>query len=161
MVTRLMIMAALVLVVVVAGPVTGQEDMFSGLPTCTNAEVLDTLTLLQDEFLEDYQAAIGLMEDLNLAEGTMLEMAVALDALQIKWWSEMVPEFPICAGAARLAYTGGRMLDELLISGLQAHFGYGIAEDGDDELLLSAAPHIANWSALQSEMTELIKALDE
>lgn len=158
MVTRLVIMAALVLF---AGAVAAQEDMFSGLPACTRLDVLETVVLLQDNFLEDYQAAIGLMEDLDISEGTMLEMAVALDAIQIKWWSEMVPEFPLCAGSARLAYTGGRMLDELLISSLQAHFGYDISLDGDDKLLLSAAPHIANWSALQSEMTELIQAMNE
>ena len=161
MVTRLVIMAALVLAVVVAGPVVAQEDMFSGLPTCTSAEVLDIVTLMQDEFVEDYQAAVHLMEDLDISEGTMLEVATVLDGLQLKWWGEIVPEFPLCAGAARLTFTAGRMLDELLIASLQAHFGYEIAQDGDTELLTGASAHVAAWSALQSEMTELIQAMNE
>lgn len=149
----------LVVLTALAGTAVAQED-FTNLRPCTARQLMETITWSDQEFSEGYTAITAIIRNLSTGENTMLDLALAADDLQVRWWYEIAPEFPRCAEAVALEMTVGRVLDELVITGLQAHIAV-MSDEMDEDMFRRARDHMETWDLLQGEFQALLEVWGE
>lgn len=130
------------------------------LPPCTHAQSQATYVVLEaNSFVADFQnAAKVIANDADVTEiphdGFLL-----LDALQHKWWAEIVPALPDCEQAQRLALIGGRMLDEMLIGLSISHWAEASANDSLADSITQHKDATLELNVQLAEITEELGAI--
>ncbi|MBI5669210.1 MAG: hypothetical protein HZC41_14490 [Chloroflexi bacterium] len=159
---RLVVLAILVALTFSTIQAQNNED----LAACTEDEITEiAVAVSASDFGDDYSALVSKFEDMDIEGGDLLDLSADVSELQETWWSEIVSDFPDCVIAQKIALTGGRMMDELLISVSIGQVAYNEEQTGSRaksaKLLKRFQYHIAQWTGLQTEFLALInEAMD-
>lgn len=157
-VMKTMLVIFLVALMALAVPAVAQED-FTNLRPCTDRQMVAIITRSDQEFAEDYAVINDMIQGLG-DTSTMLDIVLAADDLQVRWWYEIAPEFPRCAEAVAMEIAVGRILDELLIASLQGHVAF-VNNQYDEDMFNRGGYHLQAWGALQDELATLLDEMGE
>ena len=148
----------LILLLVTALAANAQHDEDIPIPACSGEEVaLLVLEIRQfaGDFVEFDQALMSISDVTELQAKTE-----ELDALQRAWWSEIVPELPLCSLALDISVVFGRTLDEYLAYILLLQAGYpDLAEEHRMILSVVGSETSAIASLILDSETALIENL--
>lgn len=158
---RLVTAIVLVLFVLFLTPVSASND---AVKICTTTQIKQIVSAVQEsDFAAGYQVVVDNMGKVGDDTDILYAMIEDMSTLQSTWWGDVANTFPDCALANELAFTGGRMLDELLIAVSVARVGYSVILDGDEDtgatMLTRFQYHLAEWKDLQEDFISLISDL--